>query len=332
LIHPTRWTLGVWRVTFTAVSFALPVLALYLIFVLTRRGQELDAEAFDGGAWIRESAVALPLAHVRTAVVIVLATVVLVVGSVALVNRRFRTVAVSVVLVAASIGVARLLRFSLGRPYLGDYAYRYNTFPSGHAAAAGSLAVAILLLLPDCGKKGPRTVAVLAITSGGCASVLTFAHRPSDISAGILLVGLIGALLVPLADQNVYRFAHRPHLVWPMVMSVLTLLLWLLMLSGVTGNDALKTLAPFTGTLACALWVVLAMTWSSYRRQPALPLEPTLGRSVRDPKPRPPLPMFPQSRNAGLRTRRPDQPAVRRQPDDARSMTSRWPTRRYRQD
>src|SRR5687768_17795442 len=116
---------------FRAVGFALATVLVYLAFVWTRVGQQLDAVAFSVAGTVASSPVDVLFSHTRTAVVVGLGAMAAVAGVFALIQRRLRVVSMALLLVAASVGLARALRAELPRPYLGDFAYGYNTLPSG---------------------------------------------------------------------------------------------------------------------------------------------------------------------------------------------------------
>jgi membrane-associated phospholipid phosphatase len=90
----------------------------------------------------------------------------------------------------------------LTRPWFGDFGPPHNTLPSTHMAVVTSLAVAVVLFLrlspPSARAEGrPRRrlgwVIVwlgAALVAEGTATVVSYAHRPSDVVAGVALAAL----------------------------------------------------------------------------------------------------------------------------------------------
>ncbi|WP_139123135.1 phosphatase PAP2 family protein, partial [Cellulosimicrobium cellulans] len=127
------------------------------------------------------------------------AVVVAVLGVVALVRRAWRDLLAAVLVAAGTVGVAIGLRELLERPDLGGFGYAHQTFPSGHVAVVGGLCVAVWLLWPRPSSRPAAGWAGLAVTAvAGLASVVTYAHRPSDV-VGSLLVAAAAAVAVSWA-------------------------------------------------------------------------------------------------------------------------------------
>ena len=241
-----------------ALGFALAVVLVYLTFVWTRVGQQLDAAAFLAAGTVASSPFGVLVDQTRTTAVVVLAVAATIASVRALIQRRLYAVSTALLLVITSAGIARALRAELPRPYLGEFAYQYNTLPSGHAAAAAALVVALLVLLPV--GLAPRTVnsaAILVITGSGFASVLSFAHRPSDVLAAVLIVGCLGSLLRLLPQSASPLIPDRSGL-WAAGATAAAALLHLGLLASVgLIRGLLAALAPATAILAAAAWVLL---------------------------------------------------------------------------
>jgi membrane-associated phospholipid phosphatase len=194
-----------WLVALAAVQFV----ALYeviLLFVNRHHGQVLDTIAL-GGNWIGSDRVDGVVATVLSAmsVVSVLAATG-VVAFIALARRRISVGLAAIMLIAGSAFTAQQLKDHLVRPDLGvdpERAGAGNSLPSGHAAVAASVAVALVLVLP------PRARGVGALVGAGYAALVGVAtmsagwHRPSDSVAAFLIVGLwaavagLGLLITP---------------------------------------------------------------------------------------------------------------------------------------
>lgn len=166
-------------------------LGLYALAVRTRAGQAHDVAAFSAVSglhqWFGGFAGCL-----RGGLPLLAAVSVVGLGISALRQRRGRALAGAGIVLLA-LPAARVLREELGRPRLGEAGYDFNTFPSGHAAALGAFLVAGYLLLPSAWRgTGTTRALVLVITVGAFASVVSYAHRPSDVAGGVLLAGVAG--------------------------------------------------------------------------------------------------------------------------------------------
>jgi membrane-associated phospholipid phosphatase len=97
-------------------------------------------------------------------------------------------------------------------PSLGEYNFKFQSFPSGHSATAVGLAIALGALYP----RGRWLFAVFALLA--CLQrVSTLAHFPSDILAGAAIGCLVGSLCAPggplylgLADRRL-ECGDSPH-------------------------------------------------------------------------------------------------------------------------
>jgi membrane-associated phospholipid phosphatase len=116
---------------------------------------------------------------------------------IALLRRRFLLAFVVGMLVAGANVTAQLVKHNLYRPEYGvdpDRAAAGNSFPSGHATVAASVAFALVLVLP------PRVRGVGAVIAAGYAALAGVAtlsagwHRPSDAIGGVLIVGAWAAV------------------------------------------------------------------------------------------------------------------------------------------
>ena len=119
---------------------------------------------------------------------VILAAIVLV----GLVARRGRETAAAVVLVAGANLTTQVLKHLLQHSRF-DIQYGLHqplseAFPSGHATAAASLAVALLLVVPP----GLRPLAAAGgaafLAAVGIAVVVIQSHYPSDVLGGLLVV------------------------------------------------------------------------------------------------------------------------------------------------
>lgn len=124
-------------------------------------------------------------------------------GVLALTRRRWRSLGAAVTVVALSVGGTWALKeVVLDRPYLGEFGYTVNTFPSGHVSATLALVAAAALLSPAWRTPTARRAYLLSLTAVALAaclsSLLEHVHRPSDVVGSVLLVGSATALAVAL--------------------------------------------------------------------------------------------------------------------------------------
>lgn len=168
---------------------------LYVLFVLTPGGQLADIAVFGPLHWLSESGLVVAGA-VRDVLMFTAAVVAVVLAVVALLQGRWRDVMTATAFAVVATGVALVLKAALPRPYFADFGYVENTFPSGRTAAVVAALVAAMWLLQD-GRRRHWAVAVFSLVGAAHAflSVMTFAHRPSDVLGATLLVGGIAALI-----------------------------------------------------------------------------------------------------------------------------------------
>lgn len=170
-------------------AFAIALAATYLGFIVTDRGQVLDSGSFAALSAVNGAAGA-EAGLVRVGGPVLLAIVALAAAIGALVRRRWRAILQGAAIVALSIVVTEGVKFVLPRPDLGGHGYADNTFPSGHMTIATSLAFAIAVILPRRPGAGLVSAIGLAVAAVvGCASIVSYAHRPSDVIGAVLVVG-----------------------------------------------------------------------------------------------------------------------------------------------
>lgn len=164
---------------------------------LTAAGQELDAGSFYHVAPVRE-AYGDVAATMRGALPPVVAALVAVLGLVSLRRRSWHRVAVAVGIVSVSLLVAVLARTLLVRPDLGGFGYAHNTFPSVNVAAVAGLCAAAWVLWPWGGRAVVLGCCTTVALGAAAASVVTYAHRPSDVVGSLLLVVVVGSVALAL--------------------------------------------------------------------------------------------------------------------------------------
>lgn len=195
-----------------SVAFAVGFAALYASAILTPQGQRWDAVSLGtfpelrGEQWF-------VLYDTRDWLPFVLLGLTAVAGVEALLRRRWGAVAAAGSLLALTALASRVAKDgALPRPDLGDFAYPYQTFPSGHTAVSLAAVVAIVWLGPKW--LHPVLVVVLGAVVAfiSLASLLSFAHRAADVIGGALLAGAIACAISAIAgarprDRNGLRAA-----------------------------------------------------------------------------------------------------------------------------
>ncbi|MGN6198946.1 phosphatase PAP2 family protein [Humibacter sp.] len=169
--------------------FAAAFAVVYAAMILTRAGQEIDDGSF--GAL---GVIGIPLGAtsgvIRSGGAFLLAIGALSAGASALIRRRWNDALRAALVVTLSTVGCEVLKTVLPRPDLHVGGYGDNTFPSGHMAVAFSAALAVTLTFPVNRWRRLVIITSLSLAIGtGWASVISFAHRPSDVIGAGLLVG-----------------------------------------------------------------------------------------------------------------------------------------------
>ncbi|HEY2645161.1 MAG TPA: phosphatase PAP2 family protein [Galbitalea sp.] len=187
----TAWVL---RSALASLAFLVAGVGLYLFFLCTVVGQQLDASSFGAVIWLR--AALGPLADsFRTILVVASAVLLVVLIVIALLHGRIRdcyiAVAICLITLLASTGLKNYIVY---RPNLGENGYPYNTFPSGHESVSIAALIAVYVLLPGSLRRPVMLVPLIILgTANAVSQVASYAHRPSDVMAGALLAGAVAA-------------------------------------------------------------------------------------------------------------------------------------------
>lgn len=209
---PQRRVLHPAAAALVAALLAAAFLAVYLWAVRSQSGQRADIHLLvvlqDLNPALGPAATAL-----RPGLVVAGALGCAALGLLALSRRRWRSLGAALTVVVLSVGGTRMLKdVVLDRPYLGDFGYTVNTFPSGHVSATLALVAAAALLSPGWRTPTARRLFLLtlgAVAVAAClASVLEHVHRPSDVLGSVLLVGSATALSVAVFRPPP---PHRPR-------------------------------------------------------------------------------------------------------------------------
>ena len=175
------------------------ILGLWGVFVLSRRGQELEAAALKGseiGAHYISALAHTVLSVVSIQAAAALVGIILLIG---LLRRSHRRAVWAVIAVVGSNLSAQALKYSiLWRP---DYSIsarwdNANTLPSGHTTMATSAAVALILLSGRRWRALSAWAGALFAIAMGYSTLVCQWHRPSDVMTAVLLPVAWGALAV----------------------------------------------------------------------------------------------------------------------------------------
>jgi membrane-associated phospholipid phosphatase len=97
----------------------------------------------------------------------------------------------AVVLVAGANVTSQALKAMLTHPHhqliVGYRQVEVGSFPSGHATAVMSMALAFLLVVPRSWRPGTMVVGAGAVVAVGCSVVILHRHYPSDVIGGWLV-------------------------------------------------------------------------------------------------------------------------------------------------
>ena len=167
-------------------------LVVYLVFVRTARGQRLDDAALAGRGRRPPEVVHGVLDLLATIDLGSLAVALLAIVAVAYRYGRWRLAAAAGLVVLGAVGSAELLkRVVLGRPALLDHPDPFgtgNSLPSGHAAVAMAVAMALVLAVPPTSRRAVAAVGGAYAVAVGGAAITAGWHRPSDVVAAYLVV------------------------------------------------------------------------------------------------------------------------------------------------
>lgn len=239
----------IWAWLILVAAMISGLVATYRVFVVSSQGQILDHAAL-ASAEVR-------LQSLHAASVSLLADLPLVVAAVAaagfLVLTLWRRRWAASIIVALTFAAANLttqaLKIVLERPELANGVpyYTGNSLPSGHVTFATATFAAVFLLVAPRWRAAVGLVGMIFSATVGIATFLDGWHRPADIVAAYLVVGLwtlLGGFIVyrVSADYNVISARARAKYA-----SLSEVLLWLFALIGVGGAVAILFL---TGGLA----------------------------------------------------------------------------------
>ncbi len=183
-----------WPLIVLAAGCAALVVVLYLVFVYSDRGQQLDEAAFVARRNLDPGPVAEADRLLRTidlSSVFVLGAAIVVVGLVR--QRPERALAAAAVIVGANVTTQVLKQVLPGPSLLTGKDVGKNFFPSGHATVAMSLALAAVLVASSRTRGAVAFFGSCYAAAIGVATLTAGWHRPSDAAAGFAVVTMWAA-------------------------------------------------------------------------------------------------------------------------------------------
>ena len=185
------WAPGVLAPAIAAVVSLLLTVITWRLFVRTTRGQLVEEAARIGSRETREALSGMTSTLLGFVSVPLLVVVLAVAVLVSLVQRRWSIAIAAIVVLAGSNLTTQVLQEVLERPADDASVIRLNSFPSGHATVAASIAAAALLVLPV---RWRPPVAVLGALFAAAMGISTMVgtgggawHRGSDVVAAMLI-------------------------------------------------------------------------------------------------------------------------------------------------
>lgn len=173
---------------------------LYLVTVGTRTGQ-LVGELILGGRPASSDTIVAAEQVLRTLSISSLVIGILAVIAIALMQRRLRlAVVAAAVIIGANLSTQALKLLVLDRADLlnGLFYPLPNSFPSGHATAAASIAVGLVLVLPPLLRAPSVILSAIVVAVVAMSTLITGWHRMADAVGGVFVATAWGAGLAAL--------------------------------------------------------------------------------------------------------------------------------------
>lgn len=161
---------------------ALTVAVVYLVFVRTRWGQEVDDLAFEGRAAVTPQTTQRLDRMLRVITEVSLFVFGGAIVVVALAQRRLRLVFVVGGCMSMAVVTTEVLKLHvLTRPQFADVqGISQNSYPSGHATIGMVLSLGLVMVSTSRWRKVATVAAAFLATAFGTAVLATGWHRPSD--------------------------------------------------------------------------------------------------------------------------------------------------------
>lgn len=188
------------RLALLSLGAASGAAAIYLITVGTRAGQ-LIGELILGGRppALEQVTTAESVLEILSRSSLAVGTILIV--ALALLQRRRRLAGVAlIVVIGANVTTQLLKQILLDRTdLLGGLFYPLpNSFPSGHATAAASIAVGLLLVVPPLLRAPVVVLSAVVVAVVGVSTLVTGWHRMADAVGGTFVATSWGAGLAAL--------------------------------------------------------------------------------------------------------------------------------------
>jgi len=195
----------------SVVALVLSALT-YIIFVTTQTGQELENLALQGAALRPDLDRLAGLERLSLVTVATFAAALTIIVGLSLLQGRPHIGIAVAGLMGASVVLVEVLKLILPRPMLVDgpaWILR-NSFPSGTAAVATTIALGVMLISPDRLRWVVVPLAVIGAAVVGEATQTTGWHRLSDtLGSTFLVVAVVAAGLAVLAATGEVRRSTR---------------------------------------------------------------------------------------------------------------------------
>ena len=178
-----------------AIVLAAAFVVTYIFFVRTYVGQIVDERAFNGAADQHALIVRISGAFLGDVAVVSIVGGIVLTLLIGGLTRRPKHIVVALAAGVIALGFAELSKYVfLSRAQTGATDVFNNSFPSGHATVAAAAGLAVFLV------STPRWRPLAAVLGGafavltGIMAVISQWHRPSDVVAAFMLVGVCGCL------------------------------------------------------------------------------------------------------------------------------------------
>jgi membrane-associated phospholipid phosphatase len=194
-----------------AILAAVAAAATYQVFIRIPLGQQVDTAAMRGGDVDHPRVVEVLSRTLNGTTMASLVLVCLAAAAIGILRKRLDLALGAGLLVVGANVTVQLLKTRLDRPDLDDFPAP-NSFPSGHTAAAASVAFALILVLPAAVRGMVTLIGAGYVTVIAVATVWAEWHRPSDSVAALLVVlawSALAAFLVRLRRLRVPGPAER---------------------------------------------------------------------------------------------------------------------------
>ncbi|MET0414938.1 MAG: phosphatase PAP2 family protein [Actinoplanes sp.] len=185
---------------------------VYWVFITTTLGQTVDSAAMRGGDVDHPQVTEVLSRTLNGTTLVSLVLVCLAAATVGVLRKRLDLAIGAGVLVLGANVSTQLLKMRLDRPDLDGFSMP-NSFPSGHTAAAASVAFALILVFPHAIRGTVALIGAGYVTVIAIATVWAEWHRPSDTAAALLIVlawGALAAFLIRALRMRVPGAAERP--------------------------------------------------------------------------------------------------------------------------